>query len=177
MPRAPRPATLVAACLVAALLPAVAAAQDDGAAVQPPPAQGAALVQRVQQGAVADFNVKFVSVGGQQALFVGGSGGFVFDGRLLVGSGVYMRLDRSYGEKYEGCVSSVVLLAIPSRTCYEAEPRESSDLYAGVQVGWHAVRRGRVSVAARALVGGRPGHDRLGRLRARGESRGQRSRR
>jgi len=147
MPRIRRVAALWPACLIALALPVVAAGQDSPdrgqvpvAAPQPLPAQGDVAVSRVDNGYVVGGGVKLATVGGQQALYVGPDAGAVFDGRLLVGGGLYMRLDRAYETSYQSWSGEQQLL-------------EPGDVYGGLLLGWRAVRANPVSIAVRGLVG------------------------
>jgi len=147
MPRIRRVAALWLACLIALALPVVAAGQDPPvrgqipvAAPQPVPAQGDVAVSRVDNGYVVGGGVKLATVGGQQALYVGPEAGAVFDGTLLVGGGLYMRLDRAYETSYHSWSGDGQVL-------------EPGDIYGGLMLGWRAVRTNAVSIAARGLVG------------------------
>ena len=147
MPRSRRVEVLLGACLIALALPVVAAGQDQPvggqvpvAAPQPLPARGDVAVSRVDNGYVVGGSVKFATVGGQQALYLGPEAGAVFDGKLLVGGGLYLRLDRAYETSYQSWGNGQQTL-------------EPGDIYGGLTLGWRAVRTNAVSVAARGLVG------------------------
>lgn len=153
MAPAPRIARHLGSCLIALALPATVAAQDPPGAGQAPPTPGGAVVQKVEQGPAVGFAMKFVSVGGDDALFAGASGGYVFDGKLLVGGAGYMRLDRSYPGTQTTCEWGL-LIVIPVAQCSEQMVNESGDFYGGLVVGWRALRGDRVSLSVGGLVGG-----------------------
>jgi hypothetical protein len=128
-------------------LPVVAAGQEPPvrgqvpvAAPQPLPAQGDVSVSHVEHGYVVGGGVKFATVGGEQALYVGPEAGAVFDGRLLVGGGLWLRLDRAYETSY-------------SYWSGDTRTLEPGDVYGGLMLGWRAVRTNAVSITARGLVG------------------------
>jgi hypothetical protein len=133
-----------------------AAAQEAGTDGRraPSPAQGEMVVQRVLNGPVFGTDVKFASVGGDWALYFGSSGGFVFDGRLLLGGGFFMRLDRGYPEKETVCGWQSSGLSSIGRGCWEYEYSAPGDFYGGLLAGWRVVGGGRFSLIARGLVGG-----------------------
>lgn len=147
MPRSKRAIVPAAIFLIALVLPVIAAGQDlpvrgevPLAAPQPRPAQGDVAVSLVDDGYFAGGGVKFATVAGQQALYLGPEGGAVFDGRLLVGGGFYMRLDRAYETSYDNASG-------------EHQALEPGDIYGGLMLGWRVVRTTAVSIAARGLVG------------------------
>jgi len=154
VPFAPRAAALYAACMIA--LASHAAAQEAGTDGRPAPspAPGEVVVQRVLNGPVFGSDVKFASVGGDWALYFGASGGFVFDGRLLLGGGVFMRLDRGYPEKETVCGWQSPSLSSIGRGCWEYEYSAPGDFYGGLLAGWRVIGGGRFSLSARGLVGG-----------------------
>lgn len=153
MAPARRVALQLGRCLIALSLPVAAAAQDPPAAGQAPPTPGAVVVQRVENGPAVGFDMKYVNVGGDAALFLGGSGGYVFDGKLLVGGAGYLRLDRSYPGKQTTCQWGLIIV-VPVMQCSEQVVNESGDFYGGLLVGWRALRTDRVSLSVGGLVGG-----------------------
>jgi hypothetical protein len=97
--------------------------------------------------------MKVVSVGGDDASFAGASGGHVFDGKLLVGGALYMRLDRSYPGTQTTCDWALIVV-VPVVQCSEQVVNESGDFYGGLVVGWRALRGDRLSLSVGGLVGG-----------------------
>jgi hypothetical protein len=152
MAPARRVARQLGSCLIALVLPAVAAAQEPPDPGVARPAPGAVAVQQVENGPAAGFGMKFVNVGGQDALFTGVAGGYVFDGKLFVGAGAYMRVDRTYPRTDVACAWSAIII-IPVMNCSEQVVNESGDFYGGLQVQWRALHADRVSFGVGGLVG------------------------
>jgi len=152
MAPAHRVAFQLGSCLMALVLPAVAAAQGPPDPRVAPPAPGVVAVQQVENGPAVRFDMKFVNVGGQDALFTGVAGGHVFDGKLFVGGAAYMRLDRSYPGTEMTCEWGLIVV-VPIVQCSEQVVNESGDVYGGLQVQWRALRTDRVSFGVGGLVG------------------------
>jgi hypothetical protein len=155
MPHARRVAVFLGACLVALALPAIAAGQQPPVPGrnpvgpgQLPPEQGSPIVSRVETGSVVGGDLKFATVGGQQALFLGGSGGYLFDGRFLVGGALYARVDRAYRVEGSGCHDASVV-----SVCANGSEIKSGDVYGGLLLGWRALRTRAVTVGVGGLFG------------------------
>jgi hypothetical protein len=152
MAPARRVALQLGGCLISLLLPVVAAAQDPPDPRVTLPTPGVVAVRQVENGPAVGFDMKFVDVGGQGALFTGVASGYVFDGKLVVGAGAYMRIDRTYPRTDVACGWSTIII-IPVMTCSEQVVIESGDFYGGLQVRWRALRTNRVSFGVGGLAG------------------------
>lgn len=140
MPRAHRAATLLSTFLLVLARPAIAAGQGPDGSSRSYRAQEGLVVSAVESGPVLGGDVKFVTVGDQAALFVGGSSGYVFDGTFLLAGAIYARVDRSY--KSGQCDGSGCI-----------ERTEPGDVYAGALLGWRAVHTTRATVGVHGLLG------------------------
>lgn len=76
----------------------------------------------------------------------------MFDGKLFVGGGAYLRLDRTYPGTKTTCELGLVIV-VPAVQCSEQVVDESGDFYGGLQLQWRALRTERVSFGVGGLAG------------------------
>ena len=122
---------LGAAALVASAAVTLAAepawAGDGPQAPPQGPRPSPVVVEQVQTGPLFSVDVKYARVNDEDEVLLGGSGGMLFDGKLLIGAAGYWMVT---GDELNGMT------------------------YGGALVEWYALRGSRVALSLGGLVGG-----------------------
>ena len=147
-------AALAVTCAIALSPSEALAGQNGQRPAQPPAGKGTVVVEQVQNGPAFGVEFKYTEMNRRDAFLLGGYGGFVFDGKLLIGGAGYWQVNTSqynyYGDEYyydpgyAGCYYGCGHSYLP----YDVNG------YGGLLLEWFALRSPAIAVSARGLIGG-----------------------